>query len=68
MVLSAEPDTRNLDSANEHKTRGEFSRLNRGGQERRTIDVDGPYRSVVSVVCTEALAVVRKPDIYPMVF
>ena len=52
MVLSAEPDTRNLHSANEHKTWGEFSGMNRGGQERRTIDVDGPYRSIVPVVCT----------------
>ena len=44
MVLSAEPDTRNLDSANEYKTRAEFSRLNRGGRR------DAQSTSMVHIV------------------
>ena len=44
MVLSAEPDTRNLHSANEHKTRGELSGMNRGGRR------DAQSTSMVHIV------------------
>ena len=38
-------------------------RAGEGGGGTRTIDVDGPYRSVVSVVCAKALSVVGEPDV-----
>jgi hypothetical protein len=34
----------------------------------RTVNIDGPYGSVMSVVCSETLSVVREPDVDDVVF
>ena len=60
-VLSAEPDTRNLDCAGPDSLLG--SRWTVGDCEKRTVDIDRPDRSVVAVVSSETLAIVREPDV-----
>ena len=60
-VLSAEPETRNLDWAGPEGLLG--SRRTVGGGEKRTVNIDRPDRSVVAVVSSKTLAVVREPDV-----
>jgi len=60
-VLSAEPETRNLDCADPGGSLG--SRRTVGDCGKRTVDIDRPDRSVVAVVSPETLAVVREPDV-----
>lgn len=35
---------------------------------RHTINIDGPYGSVVPVICTQSLAVMGEPDVDDMIF
>jgi hypothetical protein len=63
-VLSAEPVTMKRDCAGSYAVRNNVIESLR----TLTVNINGPYRAVVTVICPQTLAVVREPHVHGVVF